>query len=738
MDDERIFSGLNAEQRRAVEAVRGPVCILAGAGSGKTTTITRRIANQVASGAFAAGEILAVTFTDKAATEMRTRIEELGVAGVRAQTFHSAALAQLSYFRGRPPGRIVASKALTLRRVGNTLPKPFRFRPAGDLATEVEWAKNRRVTPETYLESLGDHKPPIPPDLMLRVFREYEQRKSDGGFIDFEDLLGLTIGLFDEDSHALAEVRERYRAFTVDEYQDVNLLQQTLLEHWLGARDELCAVGDDYQSIYAFTGATPRYLLGMPERFGDATVVRLESNYRSTPQVLELANRLVPQLSGAEKVLRPSREDGPAPLLQRLAGSDEEGAFVAERVASLYADGVPYEEMAVLVRTNARTADFEEAFADARIPFQGASLLARDAARQLLKRLRGREGSSVASTVAHVAVEQGWLEHPPEGLGEREQTRQTDLARLVRLADEFGEGAVGEWIAELERRFGPSGEARGVHLLTLHRAKGLEFEAVFLPRVDEGELPARQAKTTEALGDERRLLYVGMTRAKRHLAVTWTARPSRFLTELGVATQAPAVSKPSRLRDDELPPAARALREWRRERARADEVPAYVVFNDRTLEELVRRAPASVAELAAVPGIGPAKLERYGGDLLRAVREACVAGPASPDFALTPKAPRPHPSDAVYRALAVWRRERADEEDVPPFHVFANRVLEAIVRAEPSTLEELAGVTGVGPTKLDHYGAAVLAVLAASGQEQLQHSRGVAPDAVAAAAVALP
>ncbi|TML47522.1 MAG: ATP-dependent helicase [Actinobacteria bacterium] len=248
MDAAAIFDGLNPEQRRAVETVRGPVCILAGAGSGKTTTITRRIAHQVAAGAFSAEQILAVTFTDKAAREMRSRLEELGAGGVRARTFHSAAFAQLRWFRGEPPGKILASKALMLRQIGNTLPMPYKFRPAVDLATEVEWAKNRRLTPETYRRSLNGHEPPIPDDLMARVFREYERCKEASGALDFEDLLALAIKLLEDEPEALAQVRDRYRAFTVDEYQDVNLLQQTLLELWLGDRDELCAVGDDYQS----------------------------------------------------------------------------------------------------------------------------------------------------------------------------------------------------------------------------------------------------------------------------------------------------------------------------------------------------------------------------------------------------------------------------------------------------------------------------------------------------------
>ena len=300
MDAGPIFAGLNPEQCAAVEATRGTVCILAGAGTGKTTTITRRIAWQVASGAFAPSEIVAVTFTDKAAGELRGRLGALGVEGVRASTFHSAALALLRRFAG-DPGRILSTKALLLRQIGNRLPAPYKFRPAGDLATEVEWAKNRRLTPQTYVAGLGDHEPPIPADLAHRVFREYERRKDEAAAIDFEDLLERTIQALEDDAESLSLVRERWRAFTVDEYQDVNLLQQTLLDLWLGDRDELCAVGDDYQSIYGFTGASARWLLALPKRFPNATVVRLEQNYRSTPQVVALANRLVPELGGAAK-----------------------------------------------------------------------------------------------------------------------------------------------------------------------------------------------------------------------------------------------------------------------------------------------------------------------------------------------------------------------------------------------------------------------------------------------------
>jgi len=621
VSEEAILAGLNPEQRRAAEAVRGPVCILAGAGSGKTTTITRRIAWQVASGAVRSHEILAVTFTDKAATEMRSRLARLGVEGVEARTFHSAALAQLRRARGEGPGRILSTKALLLRQVGNTLPRPYRFRPAGDLATEVEWAKNRRLTPETYRRRLGTHEPPIPADLMTTVFREYERRKASAGMIDFEDLLELTVRMYEEDEWALAALRERYRAFTVDEYQDVNLLQQTLLELWLGPGEELCAVGDDYQSIYGFTGASPEWLLGLAQKFPSATVVRLEDNYRSSPEVLSLANQLVPQLGGAEKTLRPTRESGPEPVVRGFGSAEDEGAVVLERVRALAAEGVPYEEMAVLMRLNARSVDFEELFGDARIPFQGAALLSRDGARQLLKGLRSAGFGSLSEEVRRVAREQGLAEPVPDGVGERELVRQADLARLCKLAEEFDDGShtVEEWIEWLRARFDHGAEG-GVHLLTLHRAKGLEFDAVFIPRVEEKELPCKQAmRVPGALAEERRLLYVGITRAKRHLSVTWSGKPSRFLAELGVEAAPPPRKERAEESSD---PTYLALKRWRLKRAKTDEIPAYVVFHNSTLAEIAARQPKSIQELASVPGVGPTKLERYGPEVLDALAAA--------------------------------------------------------------------------------------------------------------------
>ena len=603
------LDGLNPEQRRAAEAVRGPVCILAGAGTGKTTTITRRIAQQVASGTFDPAQIMAVTFTDKAGGELRARLAALGVTRVRAGTFHSAALRQLRHFAPDELGRILPSKALLLRQIGNRLRAPFKFRPAGDLASEIEWAKNRRIGPERYLDAAEDREPPIPADLMARVYADYERRKEAEGLLDFEDLLERTVQLFEHDERAAATFRAQYRAFTVDEYQDVNLLQQTLLELWLGDGDDLCVVGDDYQSIYAFTGAGPEHLLAVPARFPHATVVRLEENYRSTPQVLALANRLVPKLGGAEKVLRPTRPDGAGACRRRVrvagrrGGGDRRGDPRGRRAARGDRDPLPHERAPDRLRGGA-------ARGRPSVPGLVAPRSRRGAPARAPP--RAQRPRTRRDAVRAAALEAGWLEDLPEKLGERELVRQTDLARLVALADAFdGDGAA--FVADLRRRFDPGGEgARGVNLLTLHKAKGLEFDTVFIPRLEEKELPSRQARTPDEIDEERRLLYVGMTRAKRTLWLTWSGKRSRFLLELGHLPGVADAPKAAR----EWSPVGERLRAWRLERAREDGVPPYVVFHDTVLHAIADAQPASLGELSQIAGVGPAKLERYGDAVL--------------------------------------------------------------------------------------------------------------------------
>jgi DNA helicase II / ATP-dependent DNA helicase PcrA len=637
------LAGLNDAQRQAAEAVRGPVAILAGAGTGKTTTITHRIAHQVQVGAFEAPQVLAVTFTEKAAGALKQRLARLGVEGVEARTFHASALRQLGTLWPRYTGRdlpeVLNAKAQILNPIANGLPGAYRFLPRRELAGEIEWAKNRLVDPAGYLEAIETEgrTPPLPPDLMQRTFKAYERTKGDRR-MDFEDMLLMLVRLLTDEPEAARLVHDRFHAFTVDEYQDVNPLQQALLDRWLGGRDELCVVGDDYQTIYTFTGASPEHLLTFPERYPHSTVVRLEENYRSSPQVLTIANALARSLGGFDKTLRATRGDGPNPTARALSDAEAEVAFVVGESRRLHDAGVPWEQVAVLYRINARSEAFEEAFAAASIPYQvrDGSFLRRPGPRGAIARLRRADGHDVAEAVVAITDAIGYS---PDGVagdaGEEEATRQADLGRLRALAAEYA-GAAGAdasvpgFLAELEHRFAAEREGRGVQLMTFHRAKGLEFDAVFLPRLLDGELPYRARRSEADPDEERRLLYVGITRAREHLFLSWPREsrtaPSPFLREIGVVkaesrrpTTAPR-GKPAPVTvGSNGAPLFDRLKEWRRARASTDGVPAYVVFHDATLAEIAERRPRDWADLAGVSGVGPAKLDRYADEVLAIV-----------------------------------------------------------------------------------------------------------------------
>jgi DNA helicase II / ATP-dependent DNA helicase PcrA len=683
-DGDATLTGLDPEQHAAVEAPRGPVCVLAGAGTGKTRTIVHRIARLIHAGHVAPGQVLAVTFTARAAGQMRTRLRGLGVHGAQARTFHAAALRQLRYFWPRVVGgpqwdllegklRVVSQAA---HRAGaGTEPEVLR-----DLATEIEWAKASLITPDDYPAEAArvGRQSPGPVEQVAGVYRWYEAFKAKANLLDFDDLLLHTAAALDEHAAVAEEFRDRYRCFVVDEYQDVTPLQQRVLDAWLGERDDLTVVGDANQTIYSFAGASPRPLLGFTRRFPHATVVRLERDYRSTPQVVSLANRVIgaarDRPAGSRLRLVGQQKPGPEPVFAEYEDEPAEAAAVARRVVELIDAGTPASEIAVLYRVNAQSEAYEQALSDVDVPYLvrgGERFFARVEVRQAMAALRtaaaGAPTGELPKVVRELLEPLGLSADPPAGGAARE--RWESLLALVELAEELAshvDGAdLAQYVAELDVRakaqHPPTVE--GVTLASLHAAKGLEWDAVFLVGLVEGTVPIQHADGNDvAVEEERRLLYVGVTRARRHLSLSWALargdggrrnrRRSRFL--YGLIPEDHATARVSRARREAVGPAAAArcrvcgaalidavatklgrcggcpadldeellakLKEWRARRARALKVPAYVVFTDATLMAIAEQRPVDAAGLVAIAGIGASKLDKFGAEVLALLR----------------------------------------------------------------------------------------------------------------------
>ncbi|MGZ8515210.1 MAG: ATP-dependent helicase, partial [Candidatus Limnocylindrales bacterium] len=457
-DTDSLLTDLDPAQREAVTITSGPLCILAGAGSGKTRVISRRVAYALATGVARPRDVLVVTFTDKAATEMRSRLAALGHPGVTAATFHAAALRQLRHFwpriRGGEPPRIVGSKAPVLVPLAKGLPGGYRYLAVRDLAAEIEWAKARRMRPTDYAagaSALG-HDGPLPVDLMAGLFRRYQASLERAGLIDFEDMLARTIELIETDDSVAAEVRDRYRWFSVDEYQDTNPLQAGLLDAWLGGRQDLAVVGDEDQTIYTFTGATSDYLTGFAARYPNARTVSLETNYRSTPEVLALANRVLAagrvaideRLPGAAarpaKRLVASLPGGPEPSIAGFGSDEAEETGMVDAIRALASGGTPYGSMAVLVRTNAQLPPIERALGIAGIGFhvRGEGFFARPEVRRAIAVARSLARSSgdqplVVRLAEAFERELGVRRDQPPG-GEAAAERHAAVVTLLELA----------------------------------------------------------------------------------------------------------------------------------------------------------------------------------------------------------------------------------------------------------------------------------------------------------------
>ncbi|MEQ3551465.1 ATP-dependent DNA helicase UvrD2 [Pseudonocardia nematodicida] len=676
--------GLDPEQRAAVTAPRGPLCVLAGAGTGKTRTITRRIAHLVAHGHVAAGQVLAVTFTARAAGELRTRLRALDAPGVQARTFHAAALRQLRYFWpqviGGSPWPLVEGK---LRLIGQSAARVRASTDSDalrDVASEIEWAKSTLIAPSDYAAEAARRKrdTPGPADQVAQVYAGYEELKTAAEVLDFDDLLLHTAVALEEHAGVAEEFRSRYRCFVVDEYQDVTPLQQRLLDAWLGDRDDLTVVGDANQTIYTFAGASPRHLLEFPRRFPDATVVRLQRDYRSTPQIVSAANQLIGAArnrpAGSRLQLVGQLPPGPDPDFAEHDDEPAEAAAVAGRILTLLKDGTPPSEIAVLFRINAQSEAYEQALSDAGVPYQvrgGDRFFARPEVRRAMVALRAaapdqRPGTDLVDvTRAVLGARAGLTDEPPKGATLR--AAWESLLALVGVAEELAavepNADLARLVTELDTR-ADSAQApvvQGVTLASLHAAKGLEWDAVFLVGLADGTLPIGHADNDEAaIEEERRLFYVGITRARRVLSMTWSLsrasgrgpkrRRSRFLYGL-IPDSHPA----SRIAGERRPGAARPrcrvcgsplfgsaatklmrcddcpsdvdlelldrLKQWRAAEGKGQGVPAFVVLTDATLTAIAEQRPSDPSALVGIPGIGAAKLDRYGDAVLALLAE---------------------------------------------------------------------------------------------------------------------
>lgn len=671
-EPESILAALDPEQARVATALDGPVVVLAGAGTGKTRAMTHRIAYAVATGAFDPRAVLALTFTTRAAGELRGRLRSLGVGRVQARTFHSAALRQLTYFWPRAynaPVPPIAENRLSIvaeaARRQRIAPDPGLLR---DVAGEISWAKVSNVSPEDYpavADAQGRVVSGQSPDSIARLLTRYEQAKQARGVIDFDDVLLCDAALLSDFPDVAGEVRRTYRHFVVDEYQDVSPLQEALLDLWRGDSDDLCVVGDPAQTIHSFAGAQARFLTGFTARHPRASKVELVRDYRSTPQVVDLANKVMAG-RGPSVSLRAMRDPGPPPEFVAAGSEPTEASGVAAWLRALGDRGVPYREMAVLYRVHAQSPPLEAALTDAGVPFvtRGSEgFFERAEVRQALRALAHAtdSGEPVRDQLEAVLAGLGWTTEPPEGQGSARE-RWESWSALASLGEAFGAGhpdaRLADLVAELDARrsvqHAPTGE--GVTLSTLHAAKGLEWDAVALVGVHEGSLPFVLAKTPEAVAEERRLFYVGITRAREHLRVSWaTTRngggqrraQSRFLDGVVAVPEAPtrargkrrgaksALESTCRVCGRGLTTGAErklrrhleceatydeavweALRAWRKERADEQGAPAFVVFTDATLMAIAEAMPADVASLGTISGVGRTKLERYGAGVL--------------------------------------------------------------------------------------------------------------------------
>ena len=552
LNSEEILAALDDEQRAVALASRGPVCVIAGAGTGKTRAITHRIAYAASIGVMDPQKVLALTFTARAAGEMRMRLRTLGVPTVAARTIHSAALKQLLYFwpqvfGGRAPDLLTTktgfiTQAITRADLQGTLSITSRDLMR-DVASEIEWAKSSQVVPEDYVNesSKRTQKPRINPEQIAQVYSAYMSLMKQERAMDFEDVLLLTAAMLEEEREVRERVQDQYRYFTIDEYQDISPLQQRVINAWLGSRQEICVVGDPAQTIYSFAGATPVFLNTFTQRFPDAEVIRLTSGYRSTPEITLMANTVLRSAAMGQELVA-QNDHGAKPTVAAYKDESAEIAGVVKDIGTFLSEGAPAQEVAILARTNNQLNVIEKAIAAAGLPYQvrnNERFFDRTDVREFLKGVR--TASVIPTEGVYWLDELRTLAQPfLTGAAIDGIAGLLHLARELDADDSFAPKTLRAYLREVEDRVQQNNPPTMpvLTLATLHAAKGLEWERVFLIGVSESILPFDSGNTgpenQNAIDEERRLFYVGITRAKKDLRMSYRGEPSRFLRESGL------------------------------------------------------------------------------------------------------------------------------------------------------------------------------------------------------------
>lgn len=556
MNPEQLLEALDPEQAEAATSLNGPTCILAGAGTGKTRTVTHRIAYGIANGQFAANRVLALTYTNRAAGELRARLRSLGIPGVSVKTFHAAALSQLEYFwpqlAGVPAPNVLTGKAQLINQIGTELGFKFDSAAIRDIAAEIEWRKFTMRSMEQYAAEAParPNVASLTSEKLVAVMEAYEAAKIKSQKVDWEDVLILTLGMLQAEPRVLSHIQQQYRFFTVDEYQDISPLQHALLDAWLGDRNDLCVVGDPNQTIYSFTGASSSYLFDFDKTYPDATVVNLTRNYRSTPNILELANRLIRGETVMGELVAQSGL-GVDPELVVAKDAVTEAEVTAAAIKRHLKQGVKPQEIAVLYRINSQSEVFEKALAAQGIDYQvrgGERFFSRKEILELIRLIRAEtilpNDKPVYQVVSDAARALGWKSVAPTETGAAYE-KWDAINSFVNIVDELPTGSsVADFVKEIDERIRSQHEPirPAVTISTIHAAKGLEWDSVFLVGLNEGLLPISYSKSEKEINEERRLLYVGLTRARKQLQLSYyqfdalTAKPraaSRFLEVLG-------------------------------------------------------------------------------------------------------------------------------------------------------------------------------------------------------------